>query len=30
MVRTGAPPNAIELVVIDVERATIIRRLGTH
>jgi hypothetical protein len=30
MVRTGAPADAIELVVIDVERATIIRRSGTH
>jgi hypothetical protein len=30
MVRTGAPADAIELVVIDVERATLIRRSGTH
>jgi hypothetical protein len=30
MVRTGAPADAIELVVIDVERGTLIRRSGTH
>lgn len=30
MARTGAPADAIELVVIDVERATLIGRLGTH
>ena len=30
MVRTGAPADAIELVVVDVERATLIGRLGTH
>jgi hypothetical protein len=29
MVRAGAPADAIELV-IDVERATLIRRSGTH
>jgi hypothetical protein len=30
MARTGAPVDAIELVVVDVERATLIGRLGTH
>jgi hypothetical protein len=30
MARTGAPADAIELVVVDVERATLIGRLGTH
>jgi len=30
MARTGAPADAIELVVIDVERATFIGRLRTH
>ena len=30
MLRTGAPVDAIELVVVDVERATIIGRLGSH
>jgi hypothetical protein len=30
MARTGAPADAIELVDVDVERATLIGRLGTH
>ena len=30
MARTGAPTDAIELVVVDVERHIIVGRLGTH
>jgi hypothetical protein len=30
MARTGAPADAIELVVVDVERATLLGRSGTH